>query len=111
VWLVLLAILGGAVWFFYTKPRDEQLNQATGSSSQYTHEVTIAADLFSGYAVLRSADTYSPSPAPSSHGGGRPGATGGSDHYENLLVLFCGALCVLGIPALVIYAIAKAKKK
>ena len=55
VWLVLLAILGGAVWFFYTKPRDEQLNQATGSSSQYTHEVTIAADLFSGYAVLRSA--------------------------------------------------------
>ncbi len=55
VWLVLLAILGGAVWFFYTKPRDEQLNQATGSSSQYSHEVTIAADLFSGYAVLRSA--------------------------------------------------------
>ena len=54
-WLDLLAILGGAVWFFYTKPRDEQLNQATGSSSQYTHEVTIAADLFSGYAVLRSA--------------------------------------------------------
>ena len=55
VWLVLLAVLGGAVWFFYTKPRDEQLNQATGSSSQYSHEVTIAADLFSGYAVLRSA--------------------------------------------------------
>ena len=55
VWLVLLAILGGAVWIFYTKPRDDQLNQATGSSSQYTHEVTIAADLFSGYAVLRSA--------------------------------------------------------
>ncbi|MEE2947413.1 MAG: OmpA family protein [Verrucomicrobiota bacterium] len=55
VWLVLLAILGGAVWIFYTKPRDEQLNQATGSSSQYRHEVTIAADLFSGYAVLRSA--------------------------------------------------------
>ena len=55
VWLVLLAILGGAVWFFYTKPKDEQLNQATGSSSQYTHEITIAADLFSGYAVLRSA--------------------------------------------------------
>jgi hypothetical protein len=54
VWLVLLAILGGAVWLFYTKPRDEQLNQATGSSSQYTHEITIAADLFSGYAVLRS---------------------------------------------------------
>jgi len=54
VWLVLLAVLGGAVWFFYTKPRDEQLNQATGSSSQYTHEITIAADLFSGYAVLRS---------------------------------------------------------
>ena len=60
---------------------------------------------------MRSADTYAPSPAPSSHGGGRPGATGGSDLYENLLVLFCGALCVLGIPALVIYAIAKANKK
>ena len=55
VWLVLLAILGGAVWFFYTKPKSEQLNQATGSSSQYTHELSIAADLFSGYAVLRSA--------------------------------------------------------
>ncbi len=54
VWLFLLAILGGAVWFFYTKPKDDQLNQVTGSSSQYKHEVTIAADLFSGYAVLRS---------------------------------------------------------
>ena len=55
VWLVLLAILGGAVWFLYTKPKEEQLNQDTGSSSQYTHELSIAADLFSGYAVLRSA--------------------------------------------------------
>ena len=55
VWLVLLAILGGAVWFLYTKPKNEQLNQDTGSSSQYTHELSIAADLFSGYAVLRSA--------------------------------------------------------
>ena len=55
VWLVLLAILGGAVWYFYTKPKSEQLNQATGSSSQYTHELSVAADLFSGYAVLRSA--------------------------------------------------------
>jgi hypothetical protein len=60
---------------------------------------------------MRSADTYAPSPAPSSHGGGRPGATGGSDLNEDLFALFCGALCLLGIPALVIYAIAKAKKK
>ena len=36
VWLVILAVLAGAVWFFYTKPKSEQLNQATGSSSQYT---------------------------------------------------------------------------
>ena len=55
VWLVILAVIAVAVWFFYTKPKDEQLEEATGSSSQYTHEVTIAADLFSGYAVLRSA--------------------------------------------------------
>ncbi|HJN89257.1 MAG TPA: hypothetical protein QGG93_02905, partial [Verrucomicrobiota bacterium] len=54
VWLFLLAILGGAVWFFYTKPKGDQLNQVTGSSSQYKHEITISADLFSGYAVLRS---------------------------------------------------------
>ena len=37
VWLVLLAILGGAVWFLYTKPKSEQLNLATGSSVSYTH--------------------------------------------------------------------------
>ena len=55
VWLVLMAILGGAVWYFYTKPKSEQLNQATGSSSQYTHELSVAADLFSGYAVRRAA--------------------------------------------------------
>ncbi|MBO61482.1 MAG: hypothetical protein CMO63_05880 [Verrucomicrobiales bacterium] len=54
VWLVLLVILGGAVWFFYTKPKEEQLQSDTGSDSRYTHEVRIQADLFSGYAVLRS---------------------------------------------------------
>ena len=61
VWLVILVILGVAVWVFYTKPKEEQrlraeeqLQSDTGSDSRYTHEVRIQADLFSGYAVLRS---------------------------------------------------------
>ena len=58
---------------------------------------------------MRAADP--PAPAPSSHGGGNPGTTRGSDLYENVLALLCGALCVLGVPALVIYAIVKASKK
>ena len=61
VWLVILVILGVAVWVFYTKPKEEQRQRAeeqrqsdTGSDSRYTHEVRIQADLISGYAVLRS---------------------------------------------------------
>ncbi|MEE2947412.1 MAG: VWA domain-containing protein [Verrucomicrobiota bacterium] len=58
---------------------------------------------------MRAADP--PASAPSSQGSGYSGATGGSDLYENVLALLCGVLCVLGIPALVIYAIVKANKK
>ena len=58
---------------------------------------------------MRAADP--PAPAPSSHGGGYPGATGGSDLDVNVPALLFGALCVLGIFALVINAIVKANKK
>ena len=54
VWLVILVIAAVAYRFLVTDPNEEQLQSETGSDSRYTHEVKIQADLFSGYAVLRS---------------------------------------------------------
>ena len=54
VWLVILVIAAVAYRFLVTDPNEEQLQSDTGSDSRYTHEVKIQADLFSGYAVLRS---------------------------------------------------------
>lgn len=54
VWLVILVIAAVAYRFLVTDPNEEQLQSETGSDSRYTHEVRIQADLFSGYAVLRS---------------------------------------------------------
>ncbi|HAH99478.1 MAG TPA: hypothetical protein DCO70_09075 [Verrucomicrobiales bacterium] len=54
VWIVILAIGAVAYRFLVTDPNEEQLQTDTGSDSRYTHEVRIQADLFSGYAVLRS---------------------------------------------------------
>ena len=54
VWLVILAIVAVTVRFFWTEPQKEKLQSDTGSSSSYSHEVKIQADLFSGYSVLRS---------------------------------------------------------
>ena len=54
VWLVILVIAAVAYRILVTEPNEEQLHSDTGSDSRYTHEVKIQADLFSGYAVLRS---------------------------------------------------------
>ena len=54
VWLVILVIAAVAYRFLVTDPNEEQLQSDTGSDSRYTHEVKIQADLFSGYAVMRS---------------------------------------------------------
>ena len=59
---------------------------------------------------MRAADSSSPSPAPS-YSGGTTGSQSTSGGEDNPLVFLCAALCVLGVPGLVIYAIAKGKNK
>ena len=59
---------------------------------------------------MRAADPPSPSPAPS-YSGGTTGSQSTSGGEDNPLVFLCAALCVLGVPGLVIYAIAKGKNK
>ena len=52
-WLVILGI-AGAVYKFYIEPRMKgKLLQKT-STQRYNHEIKIAHDSFSGYAILRS---------------------------------------------------------
>ena len=53
VWLGL--VLAGAIAYkmLFAQSEDELLDD-TSSASRYKHTVTVAADLFSGYAVLRS---------------------------------------------------------
>ena len=59
---------------------------------------------------MRAANPPSPSPA-SSYSGGTTSSKSGSGDEESFIMLLCGALCVLGVPGLVIYAIAKGKNK
>ena len=59
---------------------------------------------------MRAADPPSPSPAPS-YSGGTTSSRSTSGEEDNLLELLCAALCVLGVPGLVIYAIVKGKNK
>jgi hypothetical protein len=59
---------------------------------------------------MRAANPPSPSPAPS-HSGGTTSSQSTSGEEDNLLELLCAALCVLGVPGLVIYAIVKGKNK
>ena len=59
---------------------------------------------------MRAADPPSPSPAPS-YSGGTTSSQSGSGEEDNPLVFLCAALCVLGVPGLVIYAIVKGKNK
>ena len=46
-----------------------------------------------------------------SYSGGTTSSQSTSGAEDNLLMLLCGALCVLGVPGLVIFAIVKGKKK
>ena len=59
---------------------------------------------------MRSVESPSPSPAPS-YSGGTTSSRSTSGEEDNLLELLCAALCVLGVPGLVIYAIVKGKNK
>ena len=59
---------------------------------------------------MRAADPSSPSPAPS-YSGGTTSSQSGSGDEVSFIMLLCGAVCVLGVPGLVIYAIVKGKNK
>ncbi|MCZ6680805.1 MAG: phosphate ABC transporter substrate-binding/OmpA family protein [Candidatus Poribacteria bacterium] len=53
-WLVILGI-AGAIYKFVIEPRMKEKTVVTTSTpSRYTHEIKIAHDSFSGYAILRS---------------------------------------------------------
>jgi hypothetical protein len=54
LWCVILLVLGLAYRFLVHPHVAERIREATGSPSQYQHELTIAADSFSGYCLLRS---------------------------------------------------------
>ncbi|MEO1482438.1 MAG: OmpA family protein [Myxococcota bacterium] len=54
VWLFLLGALAAGYKLFLEPYFNSGLISATGSDSQYEHEVSLALDAFSGYAVFRS---------------------------------------------------------
>ena len=53
-WCVILLIRGVAYKFLVAPYFSEKLTDATGSDSRYTRGITLTADSFSGYAILRS---------------------------------------------------------
>ena len=59
---------------------------------------------------MRSVESPSPSPAPSYSGGTTSSQSTSGEEYNPLVFLFA-ALCVLGVPGLVIYAVVKGKNK
>ena len=59
---------------------------------------------------MSAADPPAPGPAPS-YSGGTTSSQSTSGVEDNLLVLLFAALCVLGVPGLVIFAIVKGKNK
>jgi len=54
IWCVILVLLGGAYRFLIHPHLQQKLAGETGGASQYKDELVLAADSFSGYAVLRS---------------------------------------------------------
>lgn len=54
IWIVILAALAVAAKFLVLPHFRKELVDKTGSASRYQQEITIAADSFSGYSVLRS---------------------------------------------------------
>jgi outer membrane protein OmpA-like peptidoglycan-associated protein/ABC-type taurine transport system substrate-binding protein len=54
LWCLILGVLAVGYKFFVHPYVSQKLKTQTGSSSQYKHEIVVAADSFSGYAILRS---------------------------------------------------------
>ncbi|HNQ90435.1 MAG TPA: phosphate ABC transporter substrate-binding/OmpA family protein [Verrucomicrobiota bacterium] len=54
LWCVILALLAVGYRFFVHPYLQERLRGSTGGSSQYQDQIVLAADSFSGYAILRS---------------------------------------------------------
>ncbi len=54
IWCVILAALGVGYKLLIHPYLSEKLKRQTASTSQYQHEITVAVDSFSGYAILRS---------------------------------------------------------
>ncbi len=54
VWGFLALLVFGAYVFFFKPQWSQDLMSKTGSESQYEHTLTLAADSFSGYSMLRS---------------------------------------------------------
>ena len=54
LWCVILLVLGASYRFLVHPYLNAKLRGTTGSESLYKDEVVIAADSFSGYAILRS---------------------------------------------------------
>ena len=54
VWLIILTGVGAAYKYFLHPMLKGKIAGVTGSKSQYKQEIRIAADSFSGYAILRS---------------------------------------------------------
>src|SRR5882762_4076412 len=54
LWCLILGMLAVAYKFLVHPYFATKLSGETGSASQYKHEIVIAADSFSGYAILRS---------------------------------------------------------
>ena len=54
LWCFLLAVLAVAYKFLVAPMLTERLEEDTGSESRYHSEIRLAADSFSGYAILRS---------------------------------------------------------
>lgn len=55
IWIVLIAVIGGGVKYFFFPHQKAKLESATSSGTSYSRgQLTLAADSFSGYAVIRS---------------------------------------------------------
>lgn len=54
IWVMLLTVLAGAYRYLVHPRLAGRLREATSSPSQYREDVVLAADSFSGYAILRS---------------------------------------------------------
>jgi outer membrane protein OmpA-like peptidoglycan-associated protein/ABC-type nitrate/sulfonate/bicarbonate transport system substrate-binding protein len=57
VWIVVIAVIGGGVKYFFFPHQQAKLESLTSSGTSYSRgQLTLAADSFSGYAVIRSDD-------------------------------------------------------